>query len=642
MTSVFLTAYTTTISSQQTLTVPNRNILPDTPQPQPPRWKVDPRGSIAFNTNNSRIYYSDGVAWRTITTGATVLTLTPLTGDGTAGNEVRIISGTSTGQVILYNNTTSRWVIAPAATFKGVSNIGIGSGSMSAAITTGNGCSALGVGSMEKIVTTAYCVAVGYNSMNAQTGGSHNVAVGPETLLLTTTVVGNTVVGSLARNAATVGNSVIAIGQACAAGSSGDSCIWIGNAAGDASTGTDIIGIGGSTMLAATKTGTIGIGLETLTNLTTGDQNIGIGYKVLGTLATGSRNIGIGYNVLANLGGSGTATDCISIGATMTGAGKAVGLIGIGTNALLNADVIGDSIGIGTNALKTFTNGGASTSCIGIGTNAGTAISTGAGNIAIGTNALLTCIVGANNIAIGNSALTLVTGGTNVAIGSFALKTAAGADANVAVGNAAAQLLTSGDNNVSIGSASFPALTTGSGNIAIGDSAGAGHSTGTNSIVIGNTTNTGNFSSVIILGNGITAAANNDFIIPSANIPVAAAADTMNVTIAGAVATISRVVSSRRFKKDIRDLEVDSSLIYKLQERSFEIVREDGYSQTDFGFVAEEAEEIGLKQLITYDRELVSGFKYMLMSVLHNRELKKHQELIDDLYREIEKLKSRT
>ena len=97
-------------------------------------------------------------------------------------------------------------------------------------------------------------------------------------------------------------------------------------------------------------------------------------------------------------------------------------------------------------------------------------------------------------------------------------------------------------------------------------------------------------------------------------------------------------VSSNRYKNDIRDIEVDTSNVYKLQARTFvwkndaEVLR-DKIGTTDFGLIAEEVYEVlpELVELQSVNPPIPQSVNYEYLSVLLLEELKKLKDRIDIL-----------
>jgi hypothetical protein len=106
--------------------------------------------------------------------------------------------------------------------------------------------------------------------------------------------------------------------------------------------------------------------------------------------------------------------------------------------------------------------------------------------------------------------------------------------------------------------------------------------------------------------------------------------------------------SSIRFKKDIADYEVDGTKLLNLQAKTFKYKAGHREHQSGenykrpwvLGFMAEEVLEAGIEEVIWYDNEgLPASLRYDLLSVYVVDLLKKHQNEIDSLKEEIQRLK---
>jgi len=96
----------------------------------------------------------------------------------------------------------------------------------------------------------------------------------------------------------------------------------------------------------------------------------------------------------------------------------------------------------------------------------------------------------------------------------------------------------------------------------------------------------------------------------------------------GGYRSITTTASSIRYKKNITDLEVDSSLIYNLRTASFNWKTDSDGTQKTFGLIAEEVEKF-IPELILYrDNGEILTVNYNLISVLNMRELQKHESQI--------------
>jgi hypothetical protein len=133
-------------------------------------------------------------------------------------------------------------------------------------------------------------------------------------------------------------------------------------------------------------------------------------------------------------------------------------------------------------------------------------------NTSFGKLAFASNTTGFNSTAIGSNSLQAnTTGNGNTAIGTFALSSSLSGNNNTVIGALSASALTSGAANVIIGSGSNAASSSTSNAIAIGRSAIAGSS----AVVIGTGATSSTFTGGVLLGNGATATANNQFVVGS-------------------------------------------------------------------------------------------------------------------------------
>jgi hypothetical protein len=118
-------------------------------------------------------------------------------------------------------------------------------------------------------------------------------------------------------------------------------------------------------------------------------------------------------------------------------------------------------------------------------------------------------------------------------------------------------------------------------------------------------------------------------------------ASAANTFIDSSTGLISRSTSSRRYKENIRDLEIDSSKIFNLRPVSFV---EKATKKERFGLIAEEVDKV-LPALVEYAPEkmviktskssklIPESVQYPMLSVLLLKEVKKLRMEIDDLKR---------
>lgn len=186
----------------------------------------------------------------------------------------------------------------------------------------------------------------------------------------------------------------------------------------------------------------------------------------------------------------------------------------------------GRPLGIGYNALKSWTNGSRNTA---VGNLSLFAVTSGGDNVAVGYSALAAITNAANdsNTAVGSYAAVNLLGNENVAIGAFSLGntsfsnnycTAVGVNSlnsglmngsmhNIGIGWGCGSSITSGSENVIVGGNSATSLSTGQQNVLIGQYAAASGTndltTGSNNIIIGYNAAAASAtaSNVITLGN---------------------------------------------------------------------------------------------------------------------------------------------
>jgi Chaperone of endosialidase len=228
----------------------------------------------------------------------------------------------------------------------------------------------------------------------------------------------------------------------------------------------------------------------------------------------------------------------------------------------------------GYNALLSSTTGG-SNSAFGGGTLV--VNTTGIYNSAFGANALLSNN-GSANAAFGGLALQFNdAGGSNSAFGYNALGTLATGGSNTAIGSSALGFVNVGTNNVAIGASAGQALATGSGNIYIGNDGMAFES---NFLRIGSS-QTATFVAGIFgqtSASGVAVLVNN-------------------------LGKLGTILSSRRYKQEIADLDRESDVLMKLRPVAFYYRPEHDDTHTrQYGLVAEEVAAVA-PQLVVFDQE---------------------------------------
>ena len=105
-------------------------------------------------------------------------------------------------------------------------------------------------------------------------------------------------------------------------------------------------------------------------------------------------------------------------------------------------------------------------------------------------------------------------------------------------------------------------------------------------------------------------------------------ASAVEVNINGASGLLTKVSSSRRYKDNIEDLDINTEKVYDLRPVSFKW-KSNGVS--DFGFIAEEVQDI-LPELVVYNEDNTpEAVKYKQLSILMLEELKKLREEVKNL-----------
>ncbi len=327
-----------------------------------------------------------------------------------------------------------------------------------------------------------------------------------------------------------------------------------------------------------------GIGFEALLSLTTGQGNTANGFYSLHLTTSALYNTAVGFTALAN---------------------NTIGNLNTAVGALaLNANTASDNTAVGYTALAANTTGNANTS--------------------IGGTSLSSNTTGTQNSACGEEALKFnVTGSYNTACGASSL-----------FNN------TAGNQNTAIGYQALSAVT-GSSNIALGESAGFAISTGSNNIIIGNQGLSADANTIRI---GTTGTHTKSFFAGINGVTVASSVPVL-INASGQLGTI---LSSRKFKKDIKDMGNISEDIYRLRPVTFHYKDEyaNGDNTLQYGLIAEETAAVN-PDLIVKDKDgVINTVRYQLLTPLMlNELLKEHalnleqNETIASLQSELRKIK---
>ena len=300
---------------------------------------------------------------------------------------------------------------------------------------------------------------------------------------------------------------------------------------------------------------------------------------------------------------------------------------GIGYQTLTSNTTGGENTATGGFALTANTTGSANTAN---GYYALYSNTTGSYNTANGDYALSENTTGSGNTANGDLALqSNATGSYNTANGTFALNTNTTGANNTATGYYALSVST-GDNNTATGANALHNNNGGSGNVALGSYAGY-YEAGSDTFYVNNVleTNQANDRAYSLLYGTFSGSAgsvtNQQLTInaPSIYMPYLTAGSGGTVY-ADANGKLWASLSSLRYKHDIQPLTENWDAILQVQPKSFEYK---GSNQSDIGYIAEDIDALGLKDLVLYDNEgRPNSIKYDRIA-LYNTELIKQQQI---------------
>jgi hypothetical protein len=278
----------------------------------------------------------------------------------------------------------------------------------------------------------------------------------------------------------------------------------------------------------------------------------------------------------------------------------------LGQSALVNNTGSGNTA-VGYQALQDNTFGGTNTA---IGESALNNNVNGYGNTAIGADALSSNVNLYDNTAIGAGALQNDTGGwQNTATGSNALNADTSGKRNTATGSGALQNNVSGDHNAAIGYEAL-ANSTGPGNVAVGSEAGAALTTGNGNVCLG------------AFVRGVAGESNTTRI---RNVYSSVASDrAVYVTSDNKIGTL---VSSRRFKEDIKPMDKASEAILALKPVSFRYKKDiESNGSIMFGLIAEDVEKADPDLVTRNEKGEAEAVRYdAVNAMLLNEFLKEHK-----------------
>ena len=420
-----------------------------------------------------------------------------------------------------------------------------------------------------------------------------------------------------------------------------------------------------------------GVGAGTLV-LNTGDANTATGTAALLLNTTGQRNTANGTAALVN---NSTGEDNTAVGAFALNSNTATGNTAVGASALLSNTTggtlgniqgfdVGPNVAVGWQALESNTVAGANTAvgsqalhsfisgpvgfeqlglCTAVGFQSLANATTGFGNSALGYQALFNNTDGAGNTAVGFFALASnTTGDSNVANGGNALFHNDAGDSNTADGFSALGNNTSGSQNTAIGVSALNGHITGDGNTAIGGFALGANTDGLFNTALGSSagisiTGSGN----VCIGQGVSGEGGVDDRTYIRNVNTltqnfsAGVNDYVTVRLSDGRLGHTAVVSSRRYKEDIRPLDINSQALFALKPVSFRLKKEyDPMQALGFGLIAEEVEKVNPDLVYRNNKGQVESVRYeMVNAMLLNELLKQHDAFLKE-HRKVEKLEA--
>jgi Chaperone of endosialidase len=352
------------------------------------------------------------------------------------------------------------------------------------------------------------------------------------------------------------------------------------------------------------------VGQSALFSLTIGEGNAAVGSFSLWSNTDGSFNTGVGAGALLfNTADTNTAIGAGALLFNTTGEANTAS----GTQSLYSNTEGSANTATGDAALFSNTTGNDNTAT-------GTAalfFNTGSRNTATGRAALFANTTGGNNTATGDGALENNTeGSNNTAIGYLALETNADGGNNTATGAFALENTTTGFNNTAVGLNALASNISGDDNTALGRSAGV------------DITGSGN----VCIGRGVGGEAGVDDTTWIRNVNAltqnfsAGVNDYVTVRLSDGRLGHTAVVSSRRYKEDIKPLAAASEALYALKPVSFRLKKEYDETRTlGFGLIAEEVEKVDPTLVYRNNKGEVESVRYeMVNAMLLNEFLKEH------------------
>jgi hypothetical protein len=359
-------------------------------------------------------------------------------------------------------------------------------------------------------------------------------------------------------------------------------------------------------------------GCNALNFLTTGAGNTGVGWYSLFSAGAANYNTGVGAGTLVlNTADSNTAVGAAALLLNTSGSENTA----VGTDALVYNNIGIHNTAAGAFALFNNTQGidNTATGYQALFSNQGGGNS-GNLNTATGSQALYSNTLGRFNSAFGAEALfNSDSGEENSAFGYRALYNSHSFTvfANSAFGSQALQSNIDGQRNSAFGSSALASNAHGDDNIAIGVTAGL-NIDGDSNVCIGlpgeaGVNNSTYIRNVNTLAQSFSAGVNNY----------------VTVRLTDGRLGHTSVVSSRRYKEDIKSLDKTSETLYALKPVSFRLKKEyDDTQALGFGLIAEEVEKVNPALVYRNNKGRVESVRYeMINAMLLNEFLKAHRKM---------------
>jgi Chaperone of endosialidase len=262
-------------------------------------------------------------------------------------------------------------------------------------------------------------------------------------------------------------------------------------------------------------------------------------------------------------------------------------------------------------------------------------LTTGQNNTAIGVQSLFNDTEGSFNTGLGYSSLfSNATGVANTALGNSALQNTRfisgffGGSLNTAVGFNAALQNTNGAANIAIGFDALPNNTTGSVNIAIGLLAGAAIDGENGNICIGNVS-------------GVSGQDNRTYIDNIWQTGQSFNPGTNNYVTVRSDGRLGQttIVSSRRYKEDIKPMGKVSEAVLALKPVSFRLKKEiDDAQLPGFGLIAEDVEKVDPSLVYHNKKGEPESVRYDAVNAMLLNEFLKEHNTVQELKKEIRAL----